>query len=85
MPDSQELAPFLDSPRCDAQDLFDTQRFPNLVTMRDGAVVATWGGGWPRLASQHRRRGDVGARGPARRGRAGQRHAWMYSLVLRPP
>ncbi|MFW5681992.1 MAG: exo-alpha-sialidase [Phycisphaeraceae bacterium] len=38
-----ELAKHLDSPRCEAQDIFDAGRFPNLTVSREGHVVATWG------------------------------------------
>ena len=43
MTTSSELDAYLGAPRCEAQDLFDSQRFPNLVTLPDGSVLATWG------------------------------------------
>jgi len=33
----------IDEPRMEAQTLFDTQRFPNLVVTLQGTVLATWG------------------------------------------
>ncbi|MFW6132901.1 MAG: sialidase family protein [Planctomycetota bacterium] len=40
MPEANDLS---GPPRCEAFDIFDSQRFPNLVTTTDGAVLATWG------------------------------------------
>ncbi len=37
------LQPFLGEPRFDTQQLFKSQRFPNLVVALDGTVLATWG------------------------------------------
>ena len=38
-----DLNVFLGAPRCEGKNIFDTQRFPNIVTTPDGAVLATWG------------------------------------------
>jgi sialidase-1 len=38
-----ELRPFLGEPKMETQQLFDDERFPNVVVARDGAVLATWG------------------------------------------
>ncbi len=37
------LKPFLGEPRFETQQLFKSQRFPNLVVALDGTVIATWG------------------------------------------
>lgn len=38
-----ELAPFLGEPQYELQELFDGQRFPNVVVGVEGVVIATWG------------------------------------------
>lgn len=38
-----DLASFLGEPEFQVDTLFDDERFPNVVTTRDGAVIATWG------------------------------------------
>lgn len=38
-----DLAPFLGQPEMDIQQIFDQDRFPNVVVALDGAVLATWG------------------------------------------
>ena len=38
-----ELQPFLGQPRLETQQLFASERFPNMVVTLDGAVLATWG------------------------------------------
>ena len=43
MANTSELAPFCDRARCEARDIFDTQRFPNLTVTPRGHVLATWG------------------------------------------
>ena len=37
------LEPFLGQPELDVQQLFEEERFPNVVVTLDGTVVATWG------------------------------------------
>lgn len=37
------LRPYLGEPEFSDQQLFDDERFPNVVVARDGTVVATWG------------------------------------------
>lgn len=39
----QTLAPFLADPTMELQDIFEDERFPNVVVALDGTVVATWG------------------------------------------
>ena len=38
-----ELGSFLGAPDLSVQDLFEEERFPNVVVAPDGTVVATWG------------------------------------------
>ena len=38
-----DLKPFLGPPELAMQDLFDAERFPNIVVALDGTVLATWG------------------------------------------
>ncbi len=40
--DSQ-LAPFLAAPRLEIQQLYEDERFPNIVVTRAGTLLATWG------------------------------------------
>lgn len=51
------LEPFLGHARCETQQLFESQRFPNVVVTTDGTVVAVWGQKNVRV----RRSGDGGA------------------------
>ena len=37
------LEPFLGPARMDTQQVFDKERFPNIVVTMKGTVVATWG------------------------------------------
>lgn len=37
------LQPLLGAPRFEMRQLFDEERFPNLLVARDGSVLATWG------------------------------------------
>lgn len=39
-----KLDPFLGAPKLDIQQVFKGERFPNIVTAIDGAVLAVWGG-----------------------------------------
>ena len=38
-----DLEPFLGQPEMDMQQLFEAERFPNVVVALDGTVLATWG------------------------------------------
>ena len=38
-----DLGPFLGKPRMDMQQLFSSERFPNIVVTLEGTVLATWG------------------------------------------
>jgi sialidase-1 len=42
-PQEGNLEPFLGNPVLEAQDIFNGERFPNVVVALDGTVVATWG------------------------------------------
>ena len=42
-PGDGELGSFLGAPDLSVQDLFEEERFPNVVVAPDGTVVATWG------------------------------------------
>ena len=42
-PGDGELDSFLGAPDLSVQDLFEEERFPNVIVAPDGTVVATWG------------------------------------------
>jgi sialidase-1 len=52
-----DLRPFLGEPRLEMQQIFQTERFPNVVVAMDGTVLATWGNS----SVQVRRSEDGGA------------------------
>ncbi|HUG71752.1 MAG TPA: sialidase family protein, partial [Pirellulaceae bacterium] len=38
-----QLQPLLGQPKFEMQQIFEDERFPNIVVARDGSVLATWG------------------------------------------
>lgn len=43
LPAEGSIEPFLGEPKFDIQQIFEGERFPNVIVATDGAVLATWG------------------------------------------